>query len=388
VVTVEFGVEFFSDLCTPFGWTASEWGWQCILGLSQWYALLEGFPDLEAYVDNFFLFSHPGLHHVHSERCKGIEKVFAALGIPLHERMIGSSFKGLGWMWDLSPTDGPPRMVCADDKFRYVCRKLADWASSPKLRIKPAEKLIGLLRWLSAGFPVGRTHLAYLVHDVAKFKRLARAKCLGPSHRYSLSARSREAIAFWHKAFPRWDKSLPVFLAFGPTASWELLGRFDASTEEFGCGGILWIPGAPELLAFSRKWSAEDKRFGFRQKVVSSGVMEALAALWWMRIFARYCDGKRVLLEGDSTCAVQAIRKAYSPSPPLMASVHRICQSEARHRIVLRTRAILGTFLPTLSLLLLPSLFIRLCYLRMLFDLTLPTHIFSHPTLIYCVGAA
>jgi hypothetical protein len=39
VVTPEFGTEFFTDLCTPFGWTASEWGWQCILGLSQWYAL-------------------------------------------------------------------------------------------------------------------------------------------------------------------------------------------------------------------------------------------------------------------------------------------------------------------------------------------------------------
>jgi hypothetical protein len=179
----------------------------------------------------------------------------------------------------------------------------------------------------------------------------------------SLPARERPLHAFWHKAFPVWDQSLPVFLAFGPVASWEFLGRFDASTEEFGCGGILWVPGAPELLAFSRKWSAEDKRFGFRQKVVSSGVMEALAALWWMRVFARYCDGKRVLLEGDSTCAVQAIRKAYSPSPPgpLMASVHRISQSEARHHIVSRPRAILGTLLPPLSYPLLSTLSPRLC---------------------------
>jgi hypothetical protein len=96
VVTAEFGVEFFSDLCNVPRSAGPSGAGSAYSGLSQWYALLEGFPDLEAYVDNFFLFSHPGLHHVHSERCKGIEEVFAALGIPLHERMVGSSFKGLG----------------------------------------------------------------------------------------------------------------------------------------------------------------------------------------------------------------------------------------------------------------------------------------------------
>jgi hypothetical protein len=76
--------------------------------------------------------------------------------------------------------------------------------------------------------------------------------------------------------------------------------------------------------------------------VISSGVMEGLAVLWWMRVFARSCRGKRLLLEGDNSATMQAIRKGYSPSPSLMATVHRVCQSEARHRIVLRARAILG----------------------------------------------
>jgi hypothetical protein len=206
VQTEEFGTEFFTELCTPFGWTASEWGWQCVLGLVLWYALLEGFPDLEAYVDNFFLFSHPAAGQDHSARSKRIEGVFAALGVPLHERMEGQFFKGLGWYWDLSPAQGPPQMVCAEDKFAYVCRKLAKWATATHLRIKDVEKLVGLLRWLSAGFPVGRSrsHLAFVIHDLTKFKRLAR----GSSSRapvwaqtFQISVPSRSAVAFWHKTF-------------------------------------------------------------------------------------------------------------------------------------------------------------------------------------------
>ena len=36
VVTEEHGTEFFGDLCCPFGWIASEWGWQCLLALILW----------------------------------------------------------------------------------------------------------------------------------------------------------------------------------------------------------------------------------------------------------------------------------------------------------------------------------------------------------------
>jgi hypothetical protein len=64
-------------------------------------------------------------------------------------------------------------MVCAEDKFAYVCRKLAKWATATHLRIKDVEKMVSLLRWLSAGFPVGRSHLASLIHDLKKFKRIA-----------------------------------------------------------------------------------------------------------------------------------------------------------------------------------------------------------------------
>ena len=197
----------------------------------------------------------------------------------------------------------------------------------------------------NAGFPVGRSHLAFLIHDLKKFQRLAQASSSRLpvwAQAFALSGQSRAAIAFSHQSFPRWDKRIDVFLSFGPLASWEALGRFDASTTTFGCGGILWVPGAPCLRAFYHKWSKEDERFGQGKEVVSSGVMEGLAALWWMRVFARHCCGKRLLLEGDNTATMQAIRKGYSPSPGLMKTVHRVCQSEARHRIVIRTRAILG----------------------------------------------
>jgi hypothetical protein len=55
VVTVAFGVEWFVDLATPFGWSPAEWGWQCMLALIMWAFRKKGLGDMVSYVDNFFL---------------------------------------------------------------------------------------------------------------------------------------------------------------------------------------------------------------------------------------------------------------------------------------------------------------------------------------------
>ena len=33
VISEEYGVEYFQDLTSPFGWAPSEWGWQVALAL-------------------------------------------------------------------------------------------------------------------------------------------------------------------------------------------------------------------------------------------------------------------------------------------------------------------------------------------------------------------
>ena len=133
VVTEEHGTQFFTDLCNPFGWTAAEWGWQCVLALIAyaWRFRQEGFPDLMKYVDNFYVFSHPAMDQNFEERRAKIEAIFELLGIPLHERNEDPClFKALGWWWELA--GGRPVMVCAEDKFVYICVKLKEWFQTPK----------------------------------------------------------------------------------------------------------------------------------------------------------------------------------------------------------------------------------------------------------------
>jgi hypothetical protein len=86
VETEEFGVEFFTDLCCPFGWIASEWGWQCVLALILWFFRVKGIPDLMSYVDNFYAFAHPAKGDDFEALRSHIEALFEILGIPLHER--------------------------------------------------------------------------------------------------------------------------------------------------------------------------------------------------------------------------------------------------------------------------------------------------------------
>ena len=180
------------------------------------------------------------------ERRGAIETVFEGLGIPLHERNeFPDAFKALGWEWDLSPVDGPPWMLCAQDKFVFICDKLEEWSGMQRLRIAEFESLVGILRWLSAGFRVhvGRAHLGFLVIETTKHKRAelaTRARWSGmPWMRtFTVGERAREALLFWTRFFPKWDGRCRVFLDFGPTATWEAIGRFDASTE-WGCGGWL-----------------------------------------------------------------------------------------------------------------------------------------------------
>ena len=344
VVSEEHGTQFFTDLCCPFGWTASEWGWQCTLAMIAWRFRQGGFPDLMKYVDNFYVFSHPAMGQDFEARRAKLEELFAALGIPLHVRNEDPHvFKALGWCWELA--GGCPVMVCAEDKFVFICVKLKEWRSAPKLLVVELESMVGILRWLSAGFRIGRAHLGWLVRELARFKGMANNLSEEKARymKYSLSGEAKEALFFWARFFPRWSKRCEVFLDFGPCASWEVLGRVDASTD-WGCGGFMWIRGAEEMFFFSHEWTVEERVRAGKGVLVreSTSVLEAIGMELWMRWFGRVSEGKRVLLEGDNEAVATGLRKAYSQKPEIMLCVHGVCESAARHNICLRTRAVLG----------------------------------------------
>jgi hypothetical protein len=124
-------------------------------------------------------------------------------------------------------------------------------------------------------------------------------------------------------------------------ATWEALGRFDASTE-WGCGGWLWIRGAKSALAFMHKWTPAEREKAVVVSRESTTVLEAMAMEMWMRAFGALCKGLRVLVEGDNENVARAVARAYSSRPLVMACIHGICDSAARHSICLRSRVVLG----------------------------------------------
>ena len=83
VLTAKHGVEYFADKTNPFGYTPSEWEWQCVLAVLMWKFQCSGFEELLEYVDNFFDIMPVGTQMV--MRGKQIEAIFAEAGCPLHE---------------------------------------------------------------------------------------------------------------------------------------------------------------------------------------------------------------------------------------------------------------------------------------------------------------
>ena len=119
--------------------------------------------------------------------------------------------------------------------------------------------------------------------------------------------------------------------------SFEVLIRIDASTED-GAGGFLFCPGLPVLPAFWHKWSAKERPKAFVKDHHSSTFFEAWAYAMALRVFSKFCRGKRVLLEIDSAPAGMALDNAHSKRPAVMVHVRDARMTVARGHIVLRVR--------------------------------------------------
>jgi hypothetical protein len=299
-----------------------------------------------AYVDNFFLFAHPAMpgSNVDALFAKA-ESVFKRLNIPLHERMIGTSFKGLGWMWDTSSPDEPPSMICADDKYDHLLRKLPQWATATELPFAEVESIIGFLSWISAGFPIGKPHLAYLRADL-KIHRENHCGAGPTKGTVKLTPRAREALYFWSKFIPKWDKRCSVYLDYGPMAGPEVLWRVDASTE-WGMGAFMWVIGEPTGTYIMHKWTKAERTSAFVVDRESTGVLEGMAAVRCTQAFARLCVGKRILMEMDNEALSHGIRKCYSKLTSMMNLIRGVCELAATTRVHLRAAHIKGTTVRT-----------------------------------------
>jgi len=339
--TKEFGDEYFCDLATPFGWVPSEYGWQAILAVLMWHFRSLGHGDMLAYVDNFFKIV-PRCDVVEFESvCANLEHAFEEGGIELHERMIGTSFKGLGWVWDLVDWV----MICPDKKFAAIFALVCEWAVRTSMSLLELQSCVGLLQWLSAGFPSGKADVAFLIHLRTRGERQQKNQGRSPQHiDVKVSKEAGESLRFWAAFLRTWDKRCPIFEGFSPRATWQVLGRADACTD-WGCGGVLLCPGAGgkwAMHAFMHKWTAADRKRAFVAERESTGVLEMEGAHRWLTFFAHMLEGLRVQLELDNASAVLAISSCYSPSSAMMEVVRTFRTTMCSRRICLRTRFILS----------------------------------------------
>jgi hypothetical protein len=339
--TVEFGKEFWVDLANPFGWRASEWGWQAVLAVINWELWSRGFTDVLTYVDNFFLVSPEGGMSIARE-CELI-RVLGLVGISLHEiQDDGGAFNGLGWDWVRSQA-GCWFMVCPADKKVIMCGYLSSWAdvNVSSLSLTDCRKAVGLLEWISDGFPVGKPDVSPLVGmRTAGEAMLARRPSLSPvAVMVPFTPHAKEAVSFWALMFGRWDGRCQVIENFGPHVSWQCLAQVDASTD-WGCGGFVLSPAG--LVGFAHEWTADERSLAFVNVRESTGLLELMAAEWLFVLLGQRCEGFRLELDMDNRESARSLQSGFSPKPLLLSPIRNIWKFCVDSRVVLRVRHVLG----------------------------------------------
>jgi len=158
---VHLGSEFWVKICTSFGWSPSEWGWQVLLAIILWKLRLSGYPNMMAYVDNLYcLFGGDIPLGPHMKRLKSF---MSKMNIPPHEWHVGKVIKFLGWTFDFSKSTAP-FMECPPERFATYRALIASLQNRKVLTLKEVEKAVGMLTFIVAGFSIGRADIAHLVY--------------------------------------------------------------------------------------------------------------------------------------------------------------------------------------------------------------------------------
>ena len=328
---------WFVNLFHPFGFVPSEWGFGTVTAVLSWCLSLPTagiVPNRDdsfffSYVDNYGLFSRRD-DLTHSSRFSNIYFLLEGLKLKLHERQSGTSFNALGWDWDTEAQT----FSCPLEKYLVIRDLLLGWsdraARDLPLSSKSLERLVGFFWWVLAACPE-YTPLVYVLNTVSSAAREARPVVLDQRAVFSLLSLTK----FW----VGWDRSRKLFHGFSPTHPHQSLVRLDASTE-VGCGAWVVREGGP---FFSHQWTREEQvallqAVDPKEKLSkrSSTLGELRTLEFALVAFGSSLHGERVQFEFDSSAAVSALSKGWSPKPLCLGVIQRCLALLSRYLIIPR----------------------------------------------------
>lgn len=323
------GVEFFVDLCNPFGFRNSYWNWESVAGVIKWQLLRDGVTSVCNFVDNFYILVPPlPSGKPDSVKARGMQSTFLAslkrLGLPMHEHQLGTSgIHCLGWIINSQSST----YSCPPERQQLVVSLLASWATKSSCSLKDLRSLTGLFYFISAGFAVGRPDLAAFF----KLKTKAEATCRRLSKAadrvfVKLSAPVVASITFWNAFFPSWNGSAPFSALPSPCTSWHSIWRTDGSTS-WGMGATNSATGE----YISSPWTTREREHAMRSDRESAPFFELLAVLQAARSWAPSSVGCMILIEIDCMPAQQAIQAGFSSAQGMQLLLRNLRLILANH---------------------------------------------------------
>ena len=349
VVTVEFGVEYFTDLCFPFGWGPSEWSWVACGAIIDWCLYVLGVRMQYRHVDNYFQFlgAVPDVDAL--AKSKHADVCFARLGVPLHEQEDAvASFTGSGWEWSTDCADGEWSMVmiCPLDKYQAYSSWVSEWVRLPTLSEKQLEKAGGVLMYVATGLPAVRAYVSPLLHAKSALKQ-CRLRT-GVVRKAAKAPVVQEALLACELFLSGWDRRCPIVAGFGPCFRAAFRGWVDGCTDmtevdSVPCiGGCLYDESSGVMDAFIHVLTPAEVELSTRSVSLSVPYIETLGAVIWFELYGRRCRAARVLLAVDSDTAQQVLSAMFSVDPLLLGLARRYRELLARDFIVARVRSVVG----------------------------------------------
>jgi hypothetical protein len=339
-------VEYYVELCNVFGWVPSEWGWQAVSALIDWWLDRAGVTHMFNFVDNYWHIHPPGSDW--RSRDAQADAEFARMGLDTHEEGSGTLCPAaMGWELDLDARDHPRGwrmiMTCPMDKWAFYCPRFSAWAMATHHSLDDLASAAGITAWLVAGLPMG---LAYLPAIYAARTRAERSELSSthPGRLHLISSQAREGLQFFDRLLRDWDRTCPIISHFGPQAAAQRFGWVDAATlKSHGCGGILWDPATRILLGFTHVWDEHERGLAECEQRESTGVLECIGIEIWLRVFAELCTALRTRLSTDNESAMLAWQNCYSPTPHMLSAIRTSRLAAGRHHVILDVTQVKGS---------------------------------------------
>ena len=309
--------EFFVELRHPFGHITSEFCFHALTSVIGWALPFIGIATRESpvvnFVDNWFLAAKEA-DESFTERSKNLEQLLTDLGAEIHEQQRGPRFNALGWNWDTRAMT----ITCPDEKLTFYRNRFQKWANecskSKKLTLKKAQKVMGILNFLSTAAPSLKASVGFI-------KACSKKASNGKAGALNLTRGAQNAMSFVASFLIKWPGTRAFCKPFSPRDSWENLMRTDASSD-FGYGGVV----IPLNEGTSGPWSTEERAMALHPNLLaeSSTVLELLALRNVLKVYGQRIRGTRVQIEMDSQTSVQNLRRWDSEKLPILEIVNEI----------------------------------------------------------------